>query len=151
MPGPMPKDPAIRQRTNRVATHAMLPAEGESAVKAPPLPKHREWNKLTRVWWRDVWRSPMAAEFLQADAHGLYLLAELVDRFWEEPTTQLAAEIRLQRQCFGLTPIDRRRLQWEVERVESATRERKAAPQVAPPSPAEDPRRVLQVIQGQAV
>jgi hypothetical protein len=62
----------------------------------------------------------MAAEFLQADIHGLYILAELVDRFWAEPNKELAAEIRLQRQCFGLTPIDRRRLQWEVERGESA-------------------------------
>ena len=32
----------------------------------------------------------------------------------------LANEIRLQRQCFGLTPIDRRRLEWEIEKAEGA-------------------------------
>lgn len=62
----------------------------------------------------------MAAEYLEADIHGLYILAELVDQYWIAPSKDLAAEIRLQRQCFGLTPIDRRRLQWEVERVEAS-------------------------------
>lgn len=123
MPGPIPKPSAIRQRKNKVSTHAVLSTERPARRRAPRLPKRDEdhdWSPLTRAWWRDVWGSPMAAEFLQADIHGLYILAELVDRFWAEPTKELAAEIRLQRQCFGLTPIDRRRLQWEVERGESA-------------------------------
>lgn len=72
------------------------------------------WHPLTLLWWRDVWRSPMATEFLQADRHGLYRLAVLVDAFWRTEDPRLAAEIRLQAQCFGLTPIDRRRLQWEM-------------------------------------
>jgi hypothetical protein len=62
----------------------------------------------------------MAPEFERSDVHGLYLLAVLVDEFWLEPSQQLAAEIRLQRQCFGLTPIDRRRLQWEIDRGDEA-------------------------------
>jgi hypothetical protein len=88
----------------------------------------------------------MAGEFLQSDRHGLFILAELVDRFWEAPSPQLATEIRLQRQCFGLTPIDRRRLQWEVERVESATRgrrPRREEPDLA--AGAEDPRKMLRL------
>lgn len=70
----------------------------------------------------------MAAEYDDSDVHGLYLLADLMDQYWQKPTTVLAAEIRLQRQCYGLTPIDRRRLQWEIERGESSedqTRERR--------------------------
>jgi len=62
----------------------------------------------------------MAAEFVPSDVHGLVLLAVLVDEFWSSPSAGLAAEIRLQRQCFGLTPIDRRRLQWEIDRGEQA-------------------------------
>ncbi len=49
--------------------------------------------------------------------------ADLIDDYWgAEGTkkTQLAAEIRLQCQRFGLSPIDRRRLQWEVARGEEA-------------------------------
>lgn len=123
MPGPMPKPAALRQRRNKTTTAAALSTEERPRQRAPRLPKRegREWDPLTRAWWRDVWASPMAGEFLRSDLHGLYLLAELVDRFWGEPTTALASEIRLQRQCFGLTPIDRRRLQWEVERAEMAT------------------------------
>jgi hypothetical protein len=62
----------------------------------------------------------MAPEFDESDVHGLYLLAVLVNEFWNAPSKELAAEIRLQRQCFGLTPIDRRRLQWEIERTDHA-------------------------------
>lgn len=155
MPGPLPKDPAIRQRANRAATRATLPAEGRARrQKAPGLPPRAAgaWHELTRAWWRDVWRSPMAGEYLKADLHGLYVLADLIDRYWTEPSVGLAAEIRLQRQCFGLTPIDRRRLQWEVERVEAATRQRPPAPPEGTGSarpgapPADDPRALLAVV-----
>ena len=46
------------------------------------------------------------------------MLADLMDLYWYGKR-DLAGEIRLQGQCFGLTPIDRRRLQWEVQRVEA--------------------------------
>ena len=97
---------------------------------------------MTVAWWRDIWASPMAPEFLKADVHGLYLLAELVDRFWLEPSVALAAEIRHHRMAFGLTPIDRRRLQWEVERAETATRKR---PAIRPQTGA-DPRERLRMV-----
>ena len=86
----------------------------------------------------------MVTEYLRADLAGFYIFADLTDRFWKNPSAALAAEIRLQRQCFGLTPIDRRRLQWEVERVEQASRRQQAAP--LPLVPAEDPRRLLSVV-----
>ena len=111
-------------------------------------PRWHVWHPLTRQWWRDVWRSPMAAEYLQADMHGLYRLAYLIDKFWKSGSASLAAEIRLQQQSFGLTPIDRRRLQWEVERTEEATR--KKARRVAPPEVIEDPRKALRVVGGPA-
>jgi len=49
----------------------------------------------------------MAREYLDSDRHGLFLLAALADQFWTDPSPTLAAEIRMQRQCFGLSPIDR--------------------------------------------
>lgn len=64
----------------------------------------------------------MAAEYIEADVPGLYVLAELYDRFFKKPTPALAAEIRLQRACYGQTPIDRRRLQWEIAKVDDARR-----------------------------
>jgi hypothetical protein len=159
MRGRLPKDPELRQRRNKSASSATLSTERAPKRRPPKLPtimEHRngekvahEWHAMTRSWWRDVWRSPMAAEYLQADVHGLFRLAILVDRFWRTGSQALAAEIRLQQQCFGLTPIDRRRLQWEVERVEEVTsRKRKHEPPAgATEQPAaEDPRALLRVV-----
>jgi hypothetical protein len=138
----------MRQRRNRVPGGARLPAEGtliEVKVPAPRLPPG-EWHPQTLAWWDDIWKSPMRGEFLKADVHGLFILAELVDQFWEEPGSQLAAEIRLQRQCFGLTPIDRRRLQWEVERGEAAEERLGARRAGRRRRTREDPRRYLRAV-----
>ena len=131
MPGPLPKDPALRQRRNKTSTAAKLTLDGAEGIVAPELPerfdeegKPIEWHPRTLAWWRDVWASPMAPEFLTADTHGLFLLAELEDDFHRATSprqrVELAKEIRLQRAMYGLTPMDRRRLQWEVERTEDA-------------------------------
>ena len=105
---------------------------------------------MTLAWWDDLWHSPMAPEFDPSDIHGLYLLATLVNGFWESPSKDLAAEIRLQRQCFGLTPIDRRRLQWEIERSDEAQdrgrRRRTTTPKAPSADPGADPRAVLRVV-----
>ena len=146
--GPAPRDPKLRQRQNRPATAAQLPSEaGRKAQqgRVPLLrPRQREWHELTRAWWRDTWRSPMAQEFLEADRHALYRLATLIDRRWEnvdadQDTLDLDREIRLQQQAFGLTPIDRRRLQWQVEDGDETTREPAEATAREQPEP-EDPR-----------
>lgn len=88
----------------------------------------------------------MAAEYISADIPGLILVAELVDRF-NYGEVALAAEIRLQRQCFGLTPLDRRRLQWEIKRVEAADRQRPTQSRpVTPAGGVRDPRRALRAV-----
>ena len=119
---PTPKAPGVRQRRNKTSTAATLHRVVDADV--PALPSSTEWHELTRSWWVDVWSSPMSGEFDPSDLHGMYVLAMLVDKFWLEPSTSLAAEIRLQRQCFGLSPIDRRRLQWEIDRGEVAEESR---------------------------
>ena len=150
MPGPTPKHASARTRRNRISTAATLtPAP---AAEVPPLPPltGQEWHPMTLAWWNDLWRSPMAPEYDPSDIHGLYLLATLVNGFWENPSKDLAAEIRLQRQCFGLTPIDRRRLQWEIERTDEAQdrgrRRRSTTPKDSAAQAAGDPRGVLRVV-----
>lgn len=151
---PLPKDPAIRQRTNKATTRATLSVDGERR-KAPALPRRtladgsvHEWHKLTRLWWRDVWRSPMAGEYLEADVHGLYRLAALIDLFWRGPDAKLEQQIARDQQCFGLTPLDRRRLEWIVEKAEeAASRRQRAIPERPRTEPeVDDPRRLLQVV-----
>lgn len=138
MPGPPPKDPKLRQRRNKTSTAAKLSLVPHE-IEVPDLPdrvmRHpetgepmkREWHVRAREFWADIWDSPMAPEFLKADTHGLFILVTLVDAYWRmmddgavSKGNELAKEIRMQRQCFGLSPIDRRRLQWEVERAEQA-------------------------------
>jgi hypothetical protein len=152
MPGPAPKDPSTRARRNRTSTHAQLKAD--PSIEAPALPE-RVWQPMTVAWWADVWASPMAPEFDGSDKHGLFALAVLVDDFWSADDARarrdLAAEIRQQSQRFGLSPIDRRRLQWEIERSEEAqergsrrrTRDAEAA---SSRSESSDPRAVLRAL-----
>jgi len=144
MKGPAPKNPAVRQRRNAQTTRAVLPPEQSPRQRAPSLPKEVEWHPLTRRWWKDVWSSPMATEYVRADEHGLFRLAVLIDKFWIKPSIRLAAEIRLQQQAFGLTPLDRRRLEWSVEQAEQAKdrtdRQRREFGKVIE---GDDPRKVL--------
>lgn len=98
------------------------------------------------AWWREVWTSEIADQYLRVDRQALSRLAVLVDNFWRASdeglaTRELAAEIRLQQQSFGLTPLDRTRLQWEVERAKPA----EAAEKDEPP-PVYDSRDVLRAL-----
>lgn len=147
MPALPKRNPARRNVSTTKAT--LTPQTGTITIPDLPAPKPGHvWHPMTLAWWRDVWSSPMAPEYDDSDKHGLYVLAMLVDAFWVKPTWTTAAEIRLQRQCFGLTPIDRRRLQWEIEKVDEAQdkgRRRRAA--TAPKAdPAADPRSVLRAV-----
>jgi hypothetical protein len=67
----------------------------------------------------------MASEYLDADMRGgLYLLAMLHQDFWTATSRNArlaaSAEIRQHEVRFGLSPIDRRRLQWAIEQGETA-------------------------------
>src|SRR5690606_39487305 len=115
---PAPKPAPQQQRRNRTSTAATLerPPEGERR-RAPtlPHPDGRKWHRLTRAWWRRVWASPMASEYLETDVDGLGRLAVLVDDFHKAESAkerkELLQEIRLQEARFGLSPVDRSRLQ----------------------------------------
>lgn len=144
----LPKDPSTRARRNRVAGARQLQVVENPEIPELPDDAETEWHPMTETWWRDIWSSPMAPEFDSSDIHGLYVLAMLVNGFWREPTQALAGEIRLQRQCFGLTPIDRRRLQWEIDRGEEAEAkvQQRRNSKVTPAKKAagrKDPRQIL--------
>lgn len=73
---------------------------------------------------KDVWASPQSSEFLRSDLGALFRLAMLVDMFWTSGKLNIAAEIRMMEQQFGLTPMARRRLQWTVTQAEDAADKR---------------------------
>lgn len=134
MPGPLPKDPSIRQRRNKNSTRALLPAELAPRVRTPRLPKitqmkkvgdqlvevEVEWHPMARQFWSVVWSSPMHHEFLRADEPALLRLLMLVNMFWQTGDLSVAKEVRMVEREFGLTPLSRRRLEWTVAQAEEA-------------------------------
>ena len=145
-----PKDPSIRVRRNKASTKATL--KSDASIIAPELPTY-DWHPMVLAWWRDLWSSPMAPEFDDSDRHGLFKLALLHDDFWKADQPKIrkeaSAEIRLQEQRFGLSPIDRRRLQWEIERTEEAVErgeKRRTAARPASGPAKGDPRAVLRAL-----
>lgn len=138
------KHVSARQRRNTAATSATL--RSQVAAIVPELPERSdgiEWRSETEDWWQDVWSSPMANEFVDADFHGLFRLAILVDEFMNEPSSKNHAEVRIAQQAYGLTPYDRRRLEWTVEQSEDAKErgaQRRRSAHVPQHDPLNDPR-----------
>ena len=153
MPGPPPKTPGLRQRRNRASTRATLPSEADaSGREVPPLPVlpgKAKWHQQVLEWWQVIWQSPMAAEFLHADRQALYRLARLHQDFWRarsaKARSQFSAAICREEVRFGLSPIDRRRLQWEVEKGEVAANRTETRRKRKRPDPKKDPRDVLKL------
>jgi hypothetical protein len=83
-------------------------------VKVPPLPaKRRAWSMSTRAWWKTIWTSPMAAEWLAADHGALTRHVELaVEHMPAEhpPRARREAEAILERDHRGEVDVPRRRL-----------------------------------------
>ena len=140
MSGPPPKPAHLRQRTNKKSTHATIEAPENPSIPAIPNPDGRKWHKLTLSAWKTAWESPMSSRWLETDADALGRLAILWDEFYKAPGGKEMAEIRLQEQRFGLSPLDRSRLQWEVARAEDAEKKRAPKPSRRPGA---DPRAFL--------
>ena len=125
MPGRPPKPAHLRQRTNRKAGAIRQLTEPENPnIPAIPNPDGRTWHPLTVEQWEHAWSSPMASQWLATDVDGLGRLALLWDEFSKNTVRagEAIKEIRLQQAAFGLSPLDRSRLQWEVARGEEAER-----------------------------
>jgi hypothetical protein len=84
--------------------------------------------------WAEWWSSPMASAWIDADQVALRRAVRLVDAEARGDTSASAPLTALEDRL-GLSPMARRRLQWEVERS------REPAPVVALPVRTSDPRR----------
>lgn len=151
MPGPIAKDPTVRQRRNKASTHDVLDPEGGKRVKAPPLNQELlggrgvKVHPLTRRWWSVIWRSPMAPRWLESDWEGLYLIAILRNQFYGNPTTTLASEIRQQERRFGLDIGSRRAFDWRIEGTPKPA-EQPRARDIETPIDDVDPRAILRAV-----
>ena len=147
MPGPLPKDPKTRQRSNKAISRALLSPEKRPIKHTPRLPdlEIAEWSDLTRAWWEELWQSPQSDLFLRSDLGSLFRLAVLQNKFFTTFSLAVASELRLLEREFGLTSLSRRRLEWTVAQTESAIDKREhGRAKRAQIIDGDDPRSVLE-------
>ncbi len=103
------------------------------------------WHPFVKRWWAQIWASPMSDEYHESDIHRLYMAASLMEAFWlmGGVDTKLHGEIRLALAPFGTTPLDRRRLDWELP--DGGAEEVVEGP---PPPMMPDPRVIADVPEG---
>lgn len=111
-----PKPPGARMRRNADQPKWRQLDATAPKPKAPTLPtKKPAWLKLTRDWWAAIWASPMATVWLPSDIPTLVRLARIVEADNRgDAAAGMLAEARQLEDRFGLSPLSRRRLQWEV-------------------------------------
>lgn len=145
--GPPPKPAHLRQRSNRKAGANTITAPDKPKIPAIPNPDGRTWHKLTLAAWKHAWQSPMASQWLETDVDALGRLALLWDEFYRKQEPKVMAEIRLQEQRFGLSPLDRSRLQWEISRADEADQKTTRRAEVARKrTGTHDPRHFLKAV-----
>lgn len=160
--GPAPKDPRVRQRTNRPEELIQLPSLVEAAgFEVPPMPKppkgKKRWAEPVVEWWHSIWKSPMSTMWTQADVrsvvHELVRLRQfLYDAKGSSEYVRLMVQIQRMESQLGLSPLDRLRLRWEIrsgrlerEDDEDAVETRTVGDPDPDPAPDdEDPRRALE-------
>lgn len=158
MPGPLPKNPKTRARQNKKSTRATL--DGSKRNPVPELPVSPDgvvWHPWTVEWWESVWASPMSPEWDESDVHNVRMMLLLFNQAMlagsPHERVSAMAEFRQHRKDLGLSPMDRRRLEWSIESAEEAKdRGRKRSegkkPTVKAGKSGEpvDPREVLRVV-----
>jgi len=127
---PQPKKPAsTRARANRAAGAAKLDLTKKYPV--PAMPSGVKWHAQVRMWWKGVWSAPMSNEWHASDRANVVVTAMLLNDFWTATTAtarkEAAAEFRQHRAALGLTPYDRRRLEWEFRSPNDPAAEAAAA------------------------
>lgn len=118
---PVAKSRATRQRTNRTVNAATIDAAPASRVDLAEWLSGVELHPMTIRTWDVWWASPLRTEWVDADVPDLVALALLVDAFWQAgpiDRPKFHAEIRMAAREFGLTPMSRRGLQWEIRKLE---------------------------------
>jgi hypothetical protein len=139
----------------------MLAALEDDDLSVPQLPDRPPfgWHEMTEQWWRDVWSSPMSAEWHpESDWHNVLLAAMHYDDTWRAPDAaqRQKATTLFVKMCepLGLNPYARRRLEWTIESAAEArergqARRGKTSGQPAPappPAGASDPRAQLHAV-----
>jgi hypothetical protein len=146
--GRPPKPPEQRAGHGSVkSTKAILPVDANADKPVPPLPPHpqgEKWKPLALKTWIDLWHSPMSSQYVEADIPGLFRMVILTQAFLNQPTVGVSAELRQLSFNYGLSPMDRRRLQWTIVKSEEAVAQAETRRSRAARIIDGDPREVLE-------
>lgn len=128
MPGPAPKHPSQRRRTNSGPAMLQLPASGRPG-DPPEWPLSRPRAAELKVW-AELWALPQAVmwERLQWVRAVARYVRHLLDVEVRNPSTRILAEVRQMEDRLGLTPTAMMKLHWEIAPDEVAEA-RKAKPE----------------------
>jgi hypothetical protein len=123
--GPAPKDPSQRARRNKDPQPLrVIDAEPTPQPDMPAtMPGGEPWPTETVTWWAMWKRSPLAAEFTDADWSFLLDTALVHGRLWSGDS-RAGAELRLRVDQFGMTPTSRARLRITFAQADAADEQR---------------------------
>lgn len=130
MPDPIPKAAGQRRRRNKTVGETQVALR--RAAK-PPCPVDSD---AARAWWDRQWDSDLAKVWLEVDVPAIERLVMLIESLKGGVNGAILSEIRQLEDRFGLSPLSRRRLQWEVEQ----------AGESEPDAPVEQDARWLRVV-----
>ena len=125
----LPKDPATRSRGRKSTTAAKLtPVDNPTIPELPPASEWIEgsaWPAPVTSWWSAVWSSPMSSEYDDSDLPGLHMAAMYLALATDQkirPSERLKAASQHEAAVknYGLTPMSRRSLQWEILKTDDA-------------------------------
>ena len=108
-----PNSRAYRRPQQRSA-FVELPAEG-CDLPVPKLPAGREWSRVERARWRELWSSPQATQWDDSVAGTVALLVTYEQMLLAgEGSAWTAAEARHAADALGLTPRAMAALGWVI-------------------------------------
>ena len=110
-PIPKPKDQRRNRNPKLAGDWVQLPKEGYQG--RIPSVAGLGLNRNSQVWWRKIWRSPMATQWNEGDVPALNELAMLRKRLMDGQLS-VASEVRLRSDQFCLTPAGRQGRRWMV-------------------------------------
>ena len=111
---PVPPKPAGQRRNrNRKQAGEWVVLDEAYSGSIPRLPRIDQWSADTLRWWKAIWRTPMATQWIESDIGALAVLAFVRQRLLDGDM-RLLREVRQLMDDFGLTPKGRQLRRWVV-------------------------------------
>ncbi len=114
---PLPKPPGQTRRRNLDQPTWTTLTTNDVPEDVPPFPG-RKPSVAALAFWVAIWTSPIAGMLIEPDHFGVARLCRLHSKAEQgKAGVGELGELRQLEQLYGISPMARRKLQWEVERA----------------------------------